>query len=177
MRPAALFFLAACSVTEPDASPPSAVIPPTVPAVPGPGADVVARPTAPEGTAPLAIQVPSGVFVDAEVQCADGTIHDATLQEAGAKTVVMATGLPLGTSCVIFWKGSFMSRLAPVTGGQRWTCKFRRAEPLCKRLGGPEGPTQPTPDDWAWDKVDNKPVTKAEAKDFDEKHPPAEDSR
>ena len=167
LRPLLLLLLAACAGTEPETPPPAAA-PRVAPSAPAPGDDVVPVPETPEGTAPLAVQVPSGAFTDAEVQCADGSIHTATLQEAGAKTVVMAPGLPLGASCVIFWKGSFMSRLAPVTGGQRWACKFRRAEPVCKRLGGPEGPTLDTPADWPWDKVDNTRVTKAEARAFDE---------
>lgn len=178
MRTAALLFVAACGrpghEAEPTRTPAPAARP--APALPAPGMDMVAPTAAAEGTAPLAIQVPNGVFAEAEVQCADGSIHSASLQAAGAKTVVMATGLPLGESCVIFWKGSFMSRLTPVTAGQRWSCKFRRAEPLCKRLGGPAGPTQSTPDDWPWDKVDNKPVTKAEAKAFDARRPDNKDS-
>lgn len=162
MRTLAVLFALGCQTSAPPAQAPAAP-PAQTPAATAPGVDAVPPTTTPEGTAPLAVQVPSGLFRESEVRCANGSVLSATVQEAGANTVVMAEGLPLGVSCVIFWKGNIVSRLAPVTAGQRWSCKFRRAEPVCKRLGGPEGPTEPTPADWTWDKVDNKAISKAEA--------------
>ena len=52
----------------------------------------------------------------------------------------------------------------PVTGGQRWSCRFRRAEPLCKHLGGPAAPTIPSPEDWPWDKVGTAETSRSEAR-------------
>lgn len=183
--PAALalvLVLAACG-TEPaepeQAEPPAGSIaapgaPPTdapaAPAAPGSGDDVAAAPAheAPPGTAPLSVAVPQGLFDEVEVRCAGGATLPGAPEEAGAKALVMVHGLPQGESCALFLKGSIVSRLSPVTAGQRWSCRFRRAEPICKHLGGPEGPTIATPEDWPWDKVENKPVSKGEARAFDE---------
>jgi len=127
------------------------------------------------GTAPLAVSLPAGLFTSAEVQCAGGFTEQGIPEDAGANELLMVHGLPEGESCALFLKGEMVSRHAPVTAGQRWACKFRKAEARCKLLGGPPEPTVPTPEDWPWDKVGTEPVSKAEAKAFDDARDAAEE--
>ena len=137
---------------------------------PGQDIDGSPVPTPESGVAPITIAVPPGLFKEVEVRCAGGFVEQGAPEEAGAKAVIMVHGLPEGESCVVFMKGDIVSRFAPVTGGQRWSCKFRKAEPMCKLLGGPEGPSIPTGEDWPWDKVENRAVSKKEALEFDRQH-------
>jgi len=152
---------------------------PPVPALPapapGPNHDIGGGPVAApdDGTAPLTVAVPADLFTEAQVRCAGGLVTDVVPETAGTKAVVLAPGLPMGESCVLLLKGRLVSRHGPVTAGQRWTCRFRRAEALCKLLGGPLEPTLPTPDDWVWDKVEATPTTKAEARALDAATPEA----
>lgn len=149
---------------------PQAIPPADTPAAPVPGTDdleAAPTPVAAPGTAPLSVAVPVDLFYEVEVRCAGGATLPGAPEEAGAKALIMVHGLPLGESCALFMKGRIVSRLSPVTAGQRWSCRFRKAEPVCKLLGGPEGPTVETPADWPWDKVENKAVSKQEARAFD----------
>ena len=145
---------------------------PTQPAAPsreGPIGDIGGDPVpaVDDGTAPLTVAIPADLFAAAQVRCAGGLVEDVVPETAGTKAIVLVHGLPMGESCVLLLKGQIVSRHGPVTAGQRWTCRFRRAEALCKLLGGPLEPTVPTPDDWVWDKVEAVPTTKAEARALD----------